>query len=212
MLRAGLSGGLGAGKSTVGAMLGQLGAVVIDTDQVARDVLAPGSAGERAVLAAFGPSVQTPLGSLDRSALARRVFSSSEERLALEAITHPLIRRDVEARLRALEESATGAASPTVAVVEIPLLDRARRQEYKLDVVVLVEAPAGTALERAAQRGFSRLEAKARMAAQPSSDERRAAADRVITNGGSLEQLKASVDELWGWLVDMGSAKAAPAL
>lgn len=196
MLRVGLSGGLGAGKSTIGRMLAARGAAVIDTDQVARAVLGPGSPGERAVLDRFGPIVASPEGRLDRRALAEVVFRSAPERLALESITHPLIREAVEASLHDLE-----TAGSEVAVVQIPLLDRPRRQDYRLDLVVVVEAPLHLALQRAAERGFSEPDARARMAAQPDPQERRAAADRVVVNDGTLEELEVQVDELWAWLL-----------
>ncbi len=201
MLRTGLTGGLGAGKSTVGQMLAARGAVVIDTDQVAREVTAPGSPGERAVLDHFGPSVASPEGYLDRRALADLVFRSRPELLALEAITHPLIRESVEAKLEAVAQ-----AGRPVAVVQIPLLDRVRRRQYRLDVVVLVEAPEGVAIRRAADRGLSESDAQARIAAQPSEQERRAASDVVLPNSGTLQELEARVDDLWVWLLEQSRA------
>jgi dephospho-CoA kinase len=201
LLRTGLTGGLGAGKSTVGQMLAARGAVVIDTDQVAREVTAPGSPGERAVLDHFGPSVASPEGYLDRRALADLVFRSRPELLALEAITHPLIRESVEAKLEAVAQ-----AGRPVAVVQIPLLDRVRRRQYRLDVVVLVEAPEGVAIRRAADRGLSESDAQARIAAQPSEQERRAASDVVLPNSGTLQELEARVDDLWVWLLEQSRA------
>ncbi len=219
-MRIGLSGGLGAGKSTVGRLLAARGAVVIDTDQVAREVLAPGGAGERAVLEHFGPSVALANGSLDRRALADLVFAVPSERLALEAITHPLIRRGVEERIASLEAGADAGATPAhagatpaaartraVVVIEIPLLDAARRRDYSLDTVVLVEAPEAVAVLRAQRRGISREQAIARMAAQPTPADRRAAADRVITNTGSLRELEAQVNDLWADLVQDAPAE-----
>jgi dephospho-CoA kinase len=213
-------------------MLAARGAYVIDTDEVAREVLARGSAGESAVLERFGPTVRAPDGGLDRRALARRVFREPADRLALEAITHPLIRQVVEARLGALEAGGgavaggdaragtgkigetgalhargvaggggdTSAPQPLIAVLEIPLLDQPRRRQYQLDVVVLVEAPTDIALRRAAERGFSEQEARARLAAQPSQGERRAAADRVLSNSRDLSRLEESVGQLWDWI------------
>ena len=195
--------------------------MVIDTDQVAREVLAPGGAGERAVLEYFGPSVAGDNGSLDRRALADLVFAVPSERLALEAITHPLIRREVEERLASLEAGASAGATPAragappagaarpraVVVIEIPLLDAARRRDYGLDTVVLVEAPETVAVQRAERRGIPREQATARMAAQPTPAERRAAADRVITNAGSLQELEAQVNDLWADLVQDAPAE-----
>ena len=199
MLRVGLTGGLGAGKSTVGKALAARGAAVIDADQVARDVTAPGRPGERALLEHFGdrattrsgPAGQT--GQLDRKALADIVFSDATERLALEAITHPLIRAEVLRRV--------ALAHNEVVVIEIPLLDKSRKVDYGLDVVVLVDAPENVAVQRAVGRGITEAGARARIATQPSGEERRLLADRVLVNSGSLEKLESAVDELWGWLV-----------
>ena len=198
MLRVGLTGTLGAGKSTVGKALAARGAAVIDADQVARDVTAPGSPGERALLEHFGervtarsgPSGQT--GRLDRKTLADIVFSDAAERLALEAITHPLIRAEVLRRV--------GLAHKEVVVIEIALLDKHRRAGYGLDVVVLIDTPEDVAVQRAVGRGMTETGARARIAAQPSGAERRLLADRALVNDGSLEDLESAVDELWGWL------------
>jgi dephospho-CoA kinase len=192
VIRVGLSGGLGSGKSTVGQALAARGAAVIDADQVARDILAPGSPGEQAVVQRFGPRVTGPDGSLDRPALARIVFADAGERSALEAITHPLIHHEIESRLSALAQG--------VAVVELPLLDADRRRHYGLDLVVLVEAPEDTAVRRAVGRGMAEDDVRSRIAAQPTDDQRRAAADRVLDNAGSREELEARVSDLWRWL------------
>jgi dephospho-CoA kinase len=205
VLRVGLTGTLGAGKSTVGKALAARGVTVIDADQVAREVTAPGSPGERAVLEHFGdratarsvPAGQT--GQLDRKTLADIVFSDAAERLALEAITHPLIRTEVWRRLALADNDAL--AHNEVVVIEIPLLDSHRKVDYGLDVVVLIDAPEDVALSRAVGRGMTEAAAGARMAAQPSGVERRLLADRVVLNDGSLEDLEHAVDELWGWLV-----------
>ena len=147
VLCVGLTGILGAGKSTVGRVLAGLGAVVIDADQVEREVLAPGTAGEREVLEHFagaGQAVARPDGTLDRGALARVVFSDPELRKALEAISHPLIEESVSARV-----ARVAAELPTaVVVIELPLLDADRRLRYHLDFVVLVDAPEEVAVGR----------------------------------------------------------------
>ena len=132
-MRVGLTGGLGAGKSTVGKPSPPGGAAVIDADQVARKVIEPGSDGERAVLERFGPAVKGPDGHLDRQALASIVFANPPERLALEAITHPLVHDEIAREL---------ASSPAeVVVIELPLLTAGGRQQYGLDFVVLVDTP-----------------------------------------------------------------------
>ncbi len=192
MLLVGLTGGLGSGKSTVGRMLAARGATVVDTDHVAREVLSPGSAAESAVLARFGEQVLGSEGSLDRQALARVAFSGDDERRALERITHPLIRERVS--------SLVAATTTAVVVVEIPLLDAGRRAQYGFDVVVLVDAPAATRMRRAEERGLSPGDARARAAAQPSDAERRAIADRVLVNEGSLADLEDRVGALWSEL------------
>jgi dephospho-CoA kinase len=211
VLRVGLTGTLGAGKSTVGKALAGRGAVVIDADQVARDITAPGSPGERAVLEHFGeratassgPAGQT--GQLDRKTLADIVFADATERLALEALTHPLIRAEVLRRV-ALADSEAQADSEDLArnqvvVIEVPLLDRQRKLDYGLDVVVLIDAPEALAVQRAVGRGMTETAARARIAVQPSSSQRRLLADRVLVNDGDLEDLETAVDELWSWLL-----------
>jgi len=199
VLRVGLTGTLGAGKSTVGKALAARGAIVIDADQVARDVTVQGSPAERAVLEHFGDRATARSGpageppQLDRKRLGDIVFSDASDRLALEAITHPLIRTEVLRRV--------ALAQAEVVVIEIPLLDKSRKSDYGLDVVVLIDAPEKVALRRAEARGLTETGARARMAAQPSGADRRLLADRVLVNDGSMEDLESAVDDLWGWLV-----------
>jgi dephospho-CoA kinase len=196
-MRVGLTGGLGAGKSTVGKALATRGAAVIDADQVARRVIEPGSDGERAVLERFGPAVKGPDGHLDRQALASIVFANAPELLALEAITHPLVHDEIAREL---------ASSPAeVVVIELPLLTAGGRQKYGLDFVVLVDTPEELAVRRAVGRGMAEPDVRARMAAQPSSRERRAASDWVLVNDGDQAQLEAAVDELWARLTATSS-------
>jgi dephospho-CoA kinase len=207
VLRVGLTGALGAGKSTVGKALAARGAVVIDADQVARDVTAPGSPGERAVLERFGDRAAARAGPggepgrLDRKALADIVFSDETERLALEAITHPLIRAEVLRRLALAGNDAL--AGDEVVVIEIPLLDGQRKVDYGLDVVVLIDTPEDVALRRAVGRGMTETAARARTSVQPSGVQRHLLADRALVNDGSLGDLENAVDELWAWLVGM---------
>ena len=189
---------------------------MIDADQVAREVVAPGSPGERAVLERFGPTVTGPDGHIDRAALASVVFADPTERLALEAITHPLIREEIARRLAKLDEEARAGkqdrgpegaggsqslATPKIVVIELPLLDRHRQRDYSFDVVVVVDAPEEVAVQRSVTRGMSEQDARARIAAQPAATERLALADRVLVNDGDLEQLEALIDDLWAWLV-----------
>jgi dephospho-CoA kinase len=191
-MRIGLTGGLGSGKSTVGQALAARGAAVIDADQVARQVVEPGSAGERAVLARFGPKATGPDGHIDRQALAAIVFADPKELRALEAITHPLVHEEILKQLSSLEAA--------VVVVELPLLSGRRRPQYDLEAVVLVDTPEDLAIERALRRGMAEQDVRARMAAQPTMAERQAAADWVIVNDGDEAQLERAVDDLWAWL------------
>jgi dephospho-CoA kinase len=188
-MRVGLTGSLGSGKSTVGHALAARGAALIDADEVARAVVAPGTPGERAVLARFGPRVISADGHIDRKALAAIVFADPAERRALEGITHPLVHEQIAKQLSALE-------SPVI-VLELPLLTTASRHQYELDLVVLVDTPKEMAVRRAVGRGMGEQDVRARMAAQPSEGEWRAAADWVLVNDGDEAQLERAVDELW---------------
>ena len=192
---------MGSGKSTVAQELAARGAVVIDSDQVARAVMAPGTGLEKAVRQHFGPPVATADGGLDRAALAHIVFADPTELAALEALAHPPIRREVARRLAAAE-----AAGADVAVVELPLLDSARRRQYQFDLVVLVDIPRELAVKRVVARGMDEADARARLAAQPGDEQRRAAADMVISNTGDREQLASAVDDLWRALAEQASS------
>lgn len=188
-MRVGLTGGVASGKSTVSSILRELGAVVIDADQLARDVVARGTAGLEAVVAEFGPEVLTPDGDLDRPAVAKLVFADEDARRRLEGIIHPLVFAEV-ARLE--QEAPPGA----LVVHDIPLLAESGRADT-FDAVVVVDAPEEIQVERAVRdRGWTREEARARIAAQASREQRRAVATYVIENTGSLEELRAQVEEV----------------
>jgi dephospho-CoA kinase len=190
VFRVGLTGGIGSGKSTVSRLLDERGALVIDSDLLAREVVAPGTPGLAAIADAFGDEVLTPDGELDRPVLGRVVFADPEARKRLEAITHPLVR----ARAREIEADAPNGA---VVVHDIPLLVETGQQD-KFDAVVVVDAEDETQLRRLADsRGMGSDEARARIAAQASRQQRRAAADYVIVNAGSLADLRRRVDEVW---------------
>ncbi|HET9059881.1 MAG TPA: dephospho-CoA kinase [Acidimicrobiales bacterium] len=201
MLSVGLTGKIGSGKSTVARALRARGADVIDTDAVARKVLSPGAEPTREVLALFGEAVRAPDGSLDRAALSRLVFTSPDLRKGLEDITHPRIRQEVALLRRC-------AQSPVV-VVEIPLLDKRRASEYGFDAVVLVDVPTQVAVARAVSRGMAEADILARLAAQPTDDERYAIADRVLDNSGSLLELEHAIDSLWTWLSEHAAVPGA---
>jgi dephospho-CoA kinase len=188
-LRIGLTGGIASGKSTVSARLAQLGAVVVDADRLAREVVEPGTAGLAAVVQEFGEGVLNDDGTLDRAALGALVFASDERRRALEAIIHPLVR----AAGAQLEASAEPGA---LVVHDIPLLVEAGRAE-DFDAVVVVDVGVDVQIERMVRdRGMSPDDARARIAAQASREQRLAVADVVIENTGSLDDLLARVDEV----------------
>jgi dephospho-CoA kinase len=185
----GLTGGAGAGKSTVAARLRVLGAVVIDADALAREVLEPGSDGLAEVVKAFGDGVLHPDGSLDRAALAAVVFADPERRRRLEAITHPRIAGRTS-------ELLADAPADAVVVHDIPLLvEKAMAPAY--DLVVVVDAPEEERVRRLVRRGLPEDDARARIAAQATRADRKAVADVWLENNGSADELRAAVDALW---------------
>jgi dephospho-CoA kinase len=193
----GLTGGVAAGKSTVAAMLRDLGAVVVDADVLAREVVAPGTEGLAEVVAAFGPKVLTADGELDRPATGAIVFADEEARRTLEAIIHP--------RVRARAARIEAEAGPDAVVVhDIPLLAETG-QASTFDAVVVVDVPVETQVDRlVALRGMTREEAEARIAAQASREERTAIATYVIENTGTTEDLRDRVTEVFESLVSRG--------
>lgn len=189
----GLTGGIGAGKSEVARLLAELGAVVIDSDRIAREVVAPGTPGLAAVVAEFGESVLLPDGSLDRPGLGRIVFGAPERLAALNTIVHPLV------GARAAELTAA-AGEDAVLVNDVPLLVE-NDLAGLYDLVVVVDAAPETQLDRLVRlRGMPEADARARMAAQASREQRLAVADVVIDNDGPLEALEPQVRSLWSRL------------
>ena len=189
MLRIGLTGGIGSGKSTVSALLAARGAVVIDADRIAREVVEPGTPGLAAVVAAFGERVLRDDGSLDRPALAAVVFADPEARKRLDGIVHPLV------RARAAE-LADAAPADAVLVHDIPLLVETG-QAGSYDLVLVVQADPEARVSRLVLRGLTEGDARARMAAQATDEQRRAVADVVLDNSGSEQDLAAQVDRFW---------------
>jgi dephospho-CoA kinase len=199
----GLTGGIGAGKSTVAAMLAARGAIVVDADAIARQVVEPGQPTLAALVERFGADVLAPDGSLDRPALAAKAFVDDESRAALEAITHPAIGAEF---LRQVAEAPDDA----IVVHDVPLLVEAKRAEGYAAVIV-VEAPREVRIARLAERGITPTDAEARMAAQASDEDRRAVATWVIDNAGDLAALERQVDEVWRALQERRRADATPA-
>jgi dephospho-CoA kinase len=192
MLRIGLTGGIGAGKSTVSAALAAHGAVVVDADRIAREVVEPGTPGLEAVVAAFGPQVLTVDGALDRPALADVVFADPESRRRLDGIVHPLVRR----RAGELELAAREADGDAVVVHDVPLLVETG-QAASYDLVLVVEAAEDVRVPRLVARGLAEDDARARIAAQATDEQRRAVADVVLRNDGTPDELRAQVDRFW---------------
>jgi dephospho-CoA kinase len=190
MLVVGLTGGIGSGKSTVSTMLAERGAPVVDTDAVARQVVAPGGPAHDALVARFGPQLAA-----DRRALAGVVFSEPAALADLNAIVHPAVREEVGRRLHSLRESGTD-----VVILAVPLLVETGGA-YDVAGVVVVDCPEEVAVRRLVEhRGMDEADVRRRMAAQASREERTAAADVIIHNDGSLDDLKSQVAETWTWI------------
>jgi len=190
MLLIGLTGGIGSGKSAVATRLAELGAIVIDADAIAREVVEPGTDGLVQVVAEFGPDVLTATGELDRAALGRLVFADPQRRQALERIIHPRV------RARSAEIVST-APDDAVVVNDIPLLvETGQAKNFPLVIVVLAAEDVRVA-RLLRDRGMSEEDARARIAAQATDEQRREVADIVIVNDGTLEDLRVAVDAAW---------------
>ena len=189
-VRVGLTGGIASGKSTVSAILAERGAVVIDADLLAREVVARGTPGLAAVAEEFGPEVLTSDGDLDRAAVGALVFADPDARRRLEAIIHPLVHR------RSAEQEAA-APEDAVVVHDVPLLAEVGRAG-SFDAVVVVDAPAELQVERMVEdRGWTREEAESRIAAQATREQRLAIATHVVDNTGSLDDLRRQVEAIY---------------
>lgn len=199
----GLTGGIGAGKSTVAAQLAHRGAVIVDVDALGRQVLAPGGAAEAAIIERFG-TVDAD-GHVDRGALAAIVFNDSDAKADLEDISHPAINAEMDRLLDACAPDALVILD--MAVLLGSRLGRNLPSGRSYDTVVVVEAPLEVRVRRLLdQRGMTEADALARIASQPSDDDRRAIADRILTNGGDLESLDRDVELLLSWLQPPRSA------
>jgi dephospho-CoA kinase len=197
MVVVGLTGGIGSGKSTVARMLEDRGAVVVDADVAARVVVEPGRPALDAIVERFGRDVLGPDGRLDRTALAAVAFGSDEARRDLNAIVHPAVHREMLAGVAA----AADADPDAVVVLDVPLLAEVGRAAYPVDGVIVVDLPVDIAVARLVdRRGLDEADARARVAAQATREERRAIADVVIDNAGDLHHLEAEVARAWAWI------------
>ncbi len=194
-MRVGLTGGVASGKSSVSAVLRELGAVVVDADALAREVVEPGTPGLDAVVAEFGPDVLAGDGTLDRASVGAIVFADPVRRAALEAIIHPLVRARAD-------EIAAAAPADALVVHDIPLLVETG-QAASFDAVLVVDVPEDVQVERAmCERGWNEADARARISAQATRQERLDAATHVIDNSGTREDLRRRVAEVFAELTD----------
>jgi dephospho-CoA kinase len=192
-MRVGLTGGIASGKSTVSEILAELGAVIIDGDKLAREVVEPGTPGLAQVVEAFGPEILLPDGGMDRAKVGQIVFNDEAKRKLLEGIVHPLVFE----RYAALEASAP---KDGIVIHDIPLLAESGRADT-FDAVIVVETPAEVQVERMLRdRGWSRADAESRIAAQATPEQRRAIATYLIENTGTREELRARVEAVYAEL------------
>lgn len=198
MIAVGLTGGIGAGKSTVCELLARRGAVIVDADAIVREIQTPGGLAYDGIVRRFGHAVVAADGAIDRAALAGLVFSDTSARHDLQRLTHPLVAQVMAERL------AAEAGSDHVVVLDIPLLAERGRAAYPVAGVVVVDCPVEVAVERLVEgRGLSESDARARVAAQASREERLAVADLVIDNSGSMAALEAEVERAWHWMTSL---------
>jgi dephospho-CoA kinase len=201
----GLTGGLASGKSTVGRMLRELGAEVLDADVIAREVVAPGQPALADIVREFGPEVLLSDGTLDRKALAAKVFSDPAARRTLNAITHPRVGAETARRMQ--EAQARGLAQ---LVYEVPLLVE-NQLHHGMDGVIVVTVPEAEQVRRAVERdGMTEAEARARLAAQARPEQRLAVADYVIDNTGSPDDTRRQVEAAWRDILAGGPKRPAP--
>jgi dephospho-CoA kinase len=200
----GLTGGIGSGKSTVSSLLAARGAVVIDADAIVRELQQPGQPVFDAIVAHFGEDVVATDGTLDRQALADRVFNDAEALAELGKLTHPAVGAEIAARIEAQR------GGDEVVVLDVPLLVEGT-SSFPLAGVLVVDLPIETAVERlVGQRGMPETDARARIARQATREERLARADHVIDNSGTFENLIPQVDAAWAWMQSLPDEVPAP--
>ena len=198
MLIVALTGGIGSGKSTVGELFTSLGALVVDSDQLARDVLVRGSEGFDHVVAEFGDQILKN-GDIDRSLLGEIVFKDQAKLAKLESITHPLIRK-------AFKEFVDQSPADSIVINQIPLLVESK-SNYTFDAVITVSAPIEIRKQRLVKRGLSEGEIDRRIAAQASDSQREAISAFVIQNAGSSDELTTSIEKIWAKLQILNKGK-----
>jgi dephospho-CoA kinase len=190
----GLTGGIGSGKSTVSALLAGKGAVIVDADAITRELQQPGRPVFRSMVERFGPTIVAPDGGLDRAAVADIVFNDPEALADLNAIVHPAVGAEIAERMAAL------AGTDAVVILDVPLLVEAAKG-YPVDGLLVVDVDPEVAVRRLVeQRGMRERDVRARLARQARREDRLARADRVIHNDGSLDDLRAQVDDAWDWI------------
>ncbi len=208
MLIVGLTGGIGAGKSTVAQLLASHGAAVVDVDALGREIIAPAGAAVAPVLERFGDDLAGADGGIDRAALAAIVFNDPDELAALNAISHPAINELLDERVGAIAD--TGATD--VVVLDMAVLVEStlgRDTAFPYEVVVTVEAPPDVRVERLIQRGLTSDDAKARLGSQATDEQRRDVANFVIHNGGGTDELADATAQLWDALRRLADERAA---
>lgn len=208
MLIAGLTGGIGAGKSSVARLLAGHGASVVDVDALGREIIAPDGSAVQAVLDRFGSDLAGPDGGIDRPALASIVFNDTDELAALNEISHPAINQLLDERIGAI--AASGAAE--VVVLDMAVLAEStlgQGTHFPYEVVITVEAPPDVRLERLVERGMTDEDAKARLGSQATDEQRREVADFVIGNGGGPDELADATAQLWDALCRLADERAA---
>ncbi len=197
----GLTGGIGAGKSSVSALLAERGAVIVDADAITRDLQRPGEPVFDAIVERFGDGVVADDGTLDRAALASIVFGDGTALADLQRLVHPAVGAAIA------EAVAAHAGTDAVVVLDVPLLVESANPRTDLAGLLVVDCPVDVAIDRlVGQRGMDEGDARARMARQASREERLARADHVIDNAGPAEALPALVDQAWAWIEDLPDA------
>ena len=208
VLIVGLTGGIGAGKSTVAQLLASHGAAAVDVDALGREIIAPGGSAVKPVLERFGSHLRGSDGGIDRPVLAAIVFNNPDELAALNEISHPAVNNLLDERIEAIAATrATDVVVLDMAVLVESTLGRDTRFPY--EVVVTVEAPPDVRLQRLTGRGMTTDDAKARLASQATDDQRREASDFVIGNGGGTDDLADAAGQLWDALRNLADERAA---